>query len=148
MTATLKILTSIHGKQVGLDVNGDLIVRGRKVPSMDDTGAVKTTQGAPGTQNATGTLTAAQLLGRLITSTTAAAVAGTVPTGTLLDAAADLQIGEAFDWTVINTGAANAFTVTAGAGHTLVGNAVVALSSSGTFRSRKTAANTFVSYRI
>jgi hypothetical protein len=57
-------------------------------------------------------------------------------------------VDEAFDWYVINTGATNAFTVAAGTGHTLVGSGTVALSSSGAFRTRKTAANTFVTYRI
>jgi len=49
---------------------------------------------------------------------------------------------------VINTGGSNAFTVTAATGHTIVGAAAVAASSSGLFRTRKTAANTFVTYRI
>lgn len=148
MPATRSILTSLHGKKVGLDVLGRLVVNGRVVPSADDTGAVKTIQPAPVAVNATATLTAAQLLNRLITSTTAAAVSGTLPTGTLLDAAAGLEIGESFDWTVINTGGANAFTILVGTGHTIVGSAVVALGTSGTFRSAKTAANTFITYRV
>ena len=45
-------------------------------------------------------------------------------------------------------GGANAFTVTAATGHTIVGAAAVANSTSGRFRTRKTAANTFVTYRI
>lgn len=148
MAATKKILTSIHGKRLGLDVNGNLIVNGRTAQTYDDTGASKEIQGTPATQNATGTLTADQLLTGIITSTTAAAVAATLPTGTLLDAAAGIAVDEAFDWSVINTGGANALTVGAGTGHTVVGNMVVALSSSGRFRSRKTAANTFVTYRL
>lgn len=148
MAATKDILTSIHGKRVGLSRDGKLVVNGRQVVTQDDTGAFMLVQGAPATANTTATATAADLLSGIITSTTAAAVAMTVPTGTLLDAAAGLAIGEAFDWSVIVTGATNALTVTAGAGHTLVGNMVVAASSSGRFRSRKTAANTFVTYRI
>ena len=66
-----------------------------------------------------------------------------------MDAALEMEIGESFDWSAINTGAANAFTVTAAAsGHTVVGAGAVALSSSGTFRTRKTAADTFVTYRL
>jgi hypothetical protein len=148
MAATASILISLHGKRVGLDSKGRLVVAGRLVPSMDDTGALKVVQPAPGTQDATGTLTAAQLLGGIITSSTAAAVSGTLPTGTLLDAAAGLEIGEAIEWVVINTGATNAFTIIAATGHTIVGSAIVALSSSGRFRSRKTAANTIVTYRV
>ena len=148
MAATKDILTSIHGKRVGLSRDGKLVVNGRTVVSANDAGASAISQGTPAAVNATATLTAAQLLTGIITSTTAAAVVGTLPTGTLLDAAADLAIDEAFDWSVINTGAANTFTVAAGTGHTVVGNMVVALSTTGRFRSRKTAANTFVTYRL
>jgi hypothetical protein len=104
-------------------------------------------QGTPGVLNATGALTAAMMVSRIVTSTTAAAVAGTMPTGTVMDAALDFAIDDSFDWSVIATGA-NAFTVTAAAGHTIVGVAVVATVTSGLFRTRKTAANTFVTYRI
>lgn len=104
-------------------------------------------QGTPGVLNATGALTAAMIASGIVTSTTAAAVAGTVPTGAVLDAALELEIGESVDWSVIATGA-NAFTVTAADGHTLVGTAAVATTTSGLFRTRKTAAATFVTYRI
>lgn len=147
MASTRKILASLHGRKVGLDVNGDLIVGGRKVVTQDDTGGVKIEQPAPSAVNATATITSAALLTGIITSTTAAAVTGTLPTGTLLDAASGLLVGEAFDWSVIATGA-NAFTVAPGTGHTIVGGAVVATATTGLFRSRKSAANTFITYRI
>lgn len=105
-------------------------------------------QGDPVAVNVTGAVSAAAILGGIVTSTTAAAVAGTIPTGTVMDAAAELAIGDSVDWAVINTGGANAFTVTAAADHTIVGAAVVAASTSGRFRTRKTAATTFVTYRI
>lgn len=105
-------------------------------------------QGDPVALNATGAVTAAMIFGGLVTSTTAAAVTGTLPTGAVLDAASDLAIGDAYDWSVINTGATNAFTVAAATGHTIVGAAAVALSSSGQFRTRKTAASTYITYRI
>lgn len=104
-------------------------------------------QGDPVAVNVTGAVSAAAILGGIVTSTTAAAVAGTVPTGTVMDAAGEMAISDSVDWSVIATGA-NAFTVTAATGHTLVGDAVVATATSGLFRSRKTAANTFVTYRI
>ena len=151
MASTKKILTSLHGKLVGVSADGKLTVKGRTIRAMDDTGCEILLQPTPATQNATGTLTAAQLKTGIITSTTAAAVAATVPTGTLLDASFSgddaLLVGEGFDWAVIVTGA-NALTVTAGTGHTLVGNAVVPTATSGRFRSVKTAANTFVTYRL
>lgn len=106
-------------------------------------------QGDPGALNATGTLTAALVLGGIVTSTTAAAVTATLDTGAVMDAVIDMDIGDCFDWSAINTGGANAFTVTAAAsGHTVVGAGAVAASSSGRFRTRKTAADTYITYRI
>lgn len=104
-------------------------------------------QADPGVLNATGALTAAMMTSGIVTSTTAAAVAGTVPTGTVMDAAVDFPINGGFYWSVIATGA-NAFTVTAADTHTLVGSGVVATVTSGHFFTRKTAANTFVTYRL
>lgn len=104
-------------------------------------------QGAPVAVNVTGAVSAAAILGGIVTSTTAAAVAGTVPTGAVMDAAGEFAVGDSVDWSVIATGA-NAFTVTAASGHTLVGDAVVATVTSGLFRTRKTAADTFVTYRL
>ena len=116
-------------------------------PVVSDDGKFQL-QGTPGVLNATGALTAAMILSGIVTSTTAAAVAGTLPTGAVLDAASEFAIGDSFDWSVIATGA-NAFTVTAAAtGHTVVGTAAVATVTSGAWRTRKTAAETFVSYRI
>jgi len=117
------------------------------VDPVTDAVLINRVQGTPGVLNATGALTAAMMLSGIVTSTTAAAVAGTVPTGTVLDSAGAFAIGDSFDWSVIATGA-NAFTVTAADGHTLVGTAAVATVTSGRFRTRKTAANTFVTYRL
>lgn len=102
----------------------------------------------PGTLNATGTLTAALIMGQIVTSTTAAAVTATLDTGTVMDAAATFAVNDCFDWSAINTGGVNAFTVTAATGHTIVGTAAVAANTTGRFRTTKTAANTFVTYRI
>ena len=105
-------------------------------------------QPTPGVLNATGALTFALMSAGIVTSTTAAATTGTLPTGAVLDASSSFQIGDSFDWKVINTGATNAFTVAAATGHTIVGSATVALSTSARFRTAKTAAATFVTYRI
>lgn len=111
-------------------------------------GTCLTYMSSPQVVNATATLTIAQLMNGTITTTTAAAVTMTLPTGTLSDAAfTTLGNNMAFQWTVINTGP-NAATVAAGATHTVVGNMTVAAGTSGTFRTRKTAANTFITYRI
>ena len=105
-------------------------------------------QDNPVAVNVTGAVSAAAIQGGIVTSTTAAAVAGTVPTGAVMEAAVQWDIGDSVDWSVIATGA-NAFTVTAAAsGHTLVGSGVVATVTSGLFRTRKTAFETFVTYRL
>jgi hypothetical protein len=104
-------------------------------------------QTTPVAVNVTGAVSAAAIIGGIVTSTTAAAVAGTVPTGTVMEATSDWAANEAIEWTVIATGA-NAFTVTAATGHTIVGSAVVATATSGHFRTVRSAANTFVTYRL
>ena len=104
-------------------------------------------QGDPVAVNTTGAVSAAAMQGGIVTSTTAAAVAGTVPTGAVMDAAVQMAVGDSFDWSVINTGP-DTFTVTAASGHTLVGAAAVATVTSGLFRTRKTAADTFITYRL
>jgi hypothetical protein len=84
-----------------------------------------------------------------VTSTTAAAVTATLDTGAIWDLASQWAVNDSFDWAVINTGGSNTFTVTAAAsGHTLVGSGAVANTTSGQFRTRKTAADTFVTYRL
>jgi hypothetical protein len=112
-------------------------------------------QAAPTAKTADATLTIAELLTRIITSTSASAVALTLPTGALTDAgllsalAEDMAVDTSFDWSVINLGSSSgAVTMTASTGHTFVGAAVVAISTSARFRTRKTAADTFVTYRI
>jgi uncharacterized protein YaiE (UPF0345 family) len=82
--------------------------------------SVPNNQPTPGTLNATGTLTAALILGGIVTSTTAAAVTATLDTGTVCDAALTMAVNDSFDWSVIQHGA-NSFTVTAATGHTIVG---------------------------
>lgn len=107
-------------------------------------------QPAPANSNTSVTLTAANLLGRIVTGTPTAGINFTLPTGTLMDGALpSIAVDESVDWSVINLAAAtHAITVLAGTGHTVVGNMVVAANTSASFRSRKTAANTFVTYRV
>lgn len=102
-----------------------------------------------GTLNATGTLTAALISGGIVTSTTASAVTATLDTGTVMDAALDLAVGDGFEWSAINTGGSNSFVVTAATGHTVVGTGVtVTTGTSQRFLTKKTAANTFVTYTL
>jgi hypothetical protein len=82
----------------------------------------------------------------------ATAVSLTLPTGTLSDAgilAGALAVNEAFEWYVINLGSsAGACTLVAGTAHTIVGSAATAIATSSRWLTRKTATNTFVTYRI
>jgi hypothetical protein len=94
----------------------------------------------------TGPITSAAIMGGVVTSA-AAAVTGTLPTGAVLDAAVQLAIGDALEWSIIKTGA-NTFTVADAVGHTIVGTLTVATVTSGRFLTVKTAAATFVSYRV
>lgn len=105
-------------------------------------------QGTPGVLNATGALTAAMILSGIVTTTVGAAVTATLPTGTVLDAAIEMEIGDSFDWAVSSNTGANAFTVTAATDHTVVGLMAVATTCSALFRTRKTAAATYVTYAI
>ena len=105
-------------------------------------------QGAPGVLNATGTLTAAMILSGIVTSSTAAGVTATLAVGSVVDAASEFAIGDSFDWAVINTGPST-FTVTSpDSSHTIVGVGAVLTLISAVWRTRKTAADTFVSYRL
>lgn len=116
-------------------------------PVVSDSGKYQV-QDAPTALNATGTLTAAAILSGIVTSTSAAGVVATLDTGAIVDAASEFAIGDSFDWSVVNTGP-NTFTVTAAAsGHTIVGVGAVLTVTSAAWRTRKTAADTFVSYRL
>lgn len=118
-------------------------------------------QVTPNAETTAATLTATEILTGLVTvtHTAGATQAYTLPTGTLLDAASTFAVDEYFDWTVINLSAAAAdtATITAGTDHTVVGTMICQSAHSSTglihgnalrLRTRKTAANTFVSYRI
>jgi hypothetical protein len=83
-------------------------------------------------------------LGGIVTSTTAAAVTATLATGAVMDAAIDADVGDYYDWSAINTGGSNSFTVTASEGHTVVGDGVCVTGTSCMYRTVKTAAATWV----
>ena len=112
-------------------------------------GVIGYTQPTPVAVDTTATLTVANLKTGIITSSTAAAVTMTLPTGTLTEGGfSGLYTNFTFEWSVINTGATNDVTIAAGTAHTIVGSATIKAGTSGRFASSRTAANTFVSYRI
>lgn len=126
-------------------------------------GIVMKTQATPQTFTSTATLTAAQIVGGILEATHAASGANVdivLPTGSVLSAGlpASLADDDAFDLVIINIGtnaAADTYTLIAGSQFTIVGNPIIqsnhssiASTNTGTFRIRRTAADTFVAYRI
>jgi hypothetical protein len=121
-------------------------------------------QAAPAAKTTSTLLTAAELMGRLITGNQGASGGASyqLPTGTNVEAALKAAIGrdpendDSFEWSVINlsTAAAEVITITAAsAGNTVVGDMTIACiavgdTSSGRFCTRRTAANVYVTYRI
>lgn len=121
--------------------------------------AILQTQGAPTAKTVTSAITAAELLTGIITTTGATAPSiHQLPTGTLLSAAiTGVAVGDSFDWTLLNTGtgASDDATITVNTDHTIVGNPTAGaltdatiISGSARFRSRCSAANTWITYRI
>lgn len=89
--------------------------------------------------NVSATLVASDMIKGVLTSTPTGAITLTTPTAALL-VAADIMYGEVdrgYQVSIINLGSA-AITLAAGAGVTLIGSAVVASTSSATFRVRYT----------
>lgn len=116
-------------------------------------------QAAPAAKTVTAGITAADLLGGLITTTGATGPSvHQLPTGTEIDAVfPGIATGDSFDFWVINTGtgAATDATLTVNTDVTIVGNPTVGsltdatiISGSGHFRARRSAANTYVVYRL
>ena len=101
-------------------------------------------------------MTEAQLLGGIHVKTPAAAQNFQVSTGTEISAAvgAGLAVGDSFDFTLINLGGAgDIVSLTVDTGVTFVGSVTIDdagadVNSSGVFRFRNTAANTWIAYRI
>ena len=108
-------------------------------------------QGAPSNiaDGASMIATAAEVLTGIITATPTTGRNIQMPTGANLDLATEWAIGDSFDFSVI-TLAAFALTLTVNTNVTIVGSAATAATSgsAATFRLRKTAADTFVVYRM
>lgn len=115
-------------------------------------------QQTPIAYTAGGTALSTDLLNGLVTFNTtpsSSTATYTLPTGTLLDAALNLGIGQSFRWSITNLSTTSGGTVTlaAGAGHTIVGDVLTQIAGLTTgcatsrWLTRKTAANTFITYR-
>jgi len=106
---------------------------------------------APTSKTTTVTLTAAELKNQIIVTGQVANINVTFPTGTAIDTGfsgipTTTNIG--FDVHVINTGLGGTTTMVANTGVTIVGSADINNFESGHFRLRRTAANTYVAYRV
>ena len=103
----------------------------------------------PTNNNTSVTITADNIVNGILTGTPAANINYTLPTGTNMDAQFGTGVNGTAEWSIINlAGATFSITVLGNTGHTLVGNMVVAANSSARFASRKTATNTYVTYRL
>ena len=157
-TATIDV---VGGTELSLKLSGTAVM------SLQSAGVIHRQRiihqmPAPETATNTAGLTDAQMLSGVLVGTPTAAAAYTVRTGTQLDAAlvaagVTLAANDAFDLTIINLGATTCtITLTAASGITIVGDPVIGAVADiattqqpqGIFRLRKTAANTFVAYRI
>jgi hypothetical protein len=151
-TATSSVL-SLQSTSAAGATDAVKVITGTQVEMhrFDQNGMEFTTQPTPFNSNTAVTLTNANLQTRIITSTPTANINHQMPLGTTLETlnvgGGTLFTNAAFDFSIISLAA---FTVglSTNTGVTLVGNMTVAANSSGTFRLRRTAANTFTVYRI
>ncbi len=131
------------------DASGNQVITG----SLYVETLIARNQAAPVAKTTSSTLTAANLLVGMVTVNQGGGANSDqqLPTGTTLQNAlgALFVTDMSFDFSVINTGTTDeTATLTVNTNVTIVGNAVVEPGASATFRARKTAANTFVVYRI
>ena len=147
-----------------MSLRGELLRRGLMINYAELMNRVPSgrVQEAPVAMTGAATITTAAILNGLIVGTPAGDdVAYTLPTGEVMDDAltSDIIVNDAFDFTIINlssTAGQDIILTEPASGITIVGSAVVSSNdfessyymNTGTFRLRKTAANTFVVYRI
>lgn len=125
-------------EKMRLDAAGNVQVR---------SGAVVVYAPAPASISTTATLTNANIQAQII-NTTGTSYTVTMPLGTTLETLvtwAGTDLG--YDFTVINT-ASGTITMAANTGVTTLGSLTIATGTSAQFRIRRTAANTFVMYRL
>ena len=139
-TATPALVFGINGgaERMRLDNSGNVQVQ---------TGAVMPYAPAPAAISAAATLTNANIQGQII-SATGTTYTITMPLGTTLETLATWATTNiAYDFYVINT-ATGVITMAGNTGVTTLGSLTVGIGASAHFRIRRTAANTFVLYRL
>jgi hypothetical protein len=147
-----------NGATLGIEAGVAEVLYALGVTAVITESVGRRAQPTPSAMTVTATITPALMLTGLIVGTHAAGATQTytLPAGATLDAALEMDIDESIDWALINASAAAADTITiaqAGADHTIVGAAVVVSANSAPantamYRTRKTAADTFVTYRL
>lgn len=156
-------LQKIDGITNGTPANSKALVLNASlgIGAFRETGRNLRTQAAAAAKTTSVTLTAAEIIAGLLTGNQGAAGAATytLPLGTDIETALiasfpGLANDDSFDFSIINisTVAAEIITVATNTGLTLVGDLTIAPviagdQSSGTFRCRRTAANTYTVYR-
>ena len=122
---------------------------GYQITAGSDGEAVLFVQTAPTALTAATTVTAEQLSGGLFTFN---GTAGNLTLPTVANLEADIssaqRVNAAFDFFVINTDGADAITLAAGTGWTIVGVAAVSALTSAHFRARKTGDGSWTAYRL
>lgn len=148
------ILGGFNGNSNGLDIraaNQYAVVSdglGNPRATYNGTGVGFYTQGAITTKAATATLTGAEVLTGIL-NTTGSSYGVIMPSGTALDTATGgMPTDTGFIFVVINTASGTITMSVSGGGITTVGTLTVLTGISARFLLRKTAANTFVMYRV
>ena len=158
-----KLRTALVEKLLTIKARGWLVVDNGAFVALRGS-PVLFRQAAPTAMTTSATVASGAIIGGLITANQGAAGAATytLPTGAVFDAAVKAVLGtpmavnDAMDFTIVNisTNSAEDVTVAGATGMTAVGNMTVASNAAvtdqawGTFRVRKTAAETFSFYRI
>lgn len=128
---------------------------GQTTPAPGNFSTTTKQQAAAFNTNIAATLTSAQMVAGIITSTPASAIAITLPLATAMDTGLPASVAlTSFDFAVadLSSTAANTITMTTNTGWTLVGNMVLTPLTtggvSGQFRAVKTAAGAWTLYRL
>jgi hypothetical protein len=128
-------------------LGGTSVAQPAEVLRITSEGVIAYDQPTPTSKSGAATLTVAELKTGIIQYTGSAATLS-LPTGTLTEGGFNgIYTNMAFEWSVINTGSGTC-TIGNGTGHTVTGSNTAAAGTSARFASRRTAANTFVAYRL
>jgi hypothetical protein len=129
--------TAVASKAIILDAS-------KRVAGVDN---ILLAQGAPAEiADGNTAITMANLLAKILTmNSSTSGRSPTVPTGTAVNEV--LAIDTAIDWSFLNIGN-QTVTISVATGHTLIGSMAIPTVTKGRFRTRCSAANTAITYRL